>query len=118
VERPIAKFGVGGLLGVVCSFSISFGLMALLAAFSLVVLLALAWRSHAALAGGLCGIGGTWLVVGGSTYMDCLARAPNCDPGGGSVPFLIVAGMLLVAGVLIAAVGLSRARAERRSGRA
>ena len=116
MERPIAKFGIGGLLGVIASFSISFGLIALVAAFCVVVLFGIAWRSYAALVGGLIGFGGTWLVVGGSTYTSCLARAPDCDPGSGFVPFLAIAGIVVLTGVLVGILGIARDRKERPTG--
>ncbi len=110
MERAIAKLAIGGLLGVVAAFSISFGLMAVVGAFAVVVVFGIAWRSHAALCGSLCGFGLTWLVVGGSTFLRCESMGQDCAGSEGFVPYLIAAGVILIAGVAVGVLGIVRVR--------
>ena len=118
LEDPLVKFAVGALLGVIASFSISLGLVSLFFAVALVVLFAMAWRSRAALAGGMGGWGLTWLVIGGTTYASCLGRGPDCVPSEATVPFLAVAAVIVLTGAAIGLLAIARDRAKRRRLRA
>jgi hypothetical protein len=110
MERPIVKLAVGALLGFVASFSISLGLIAAVVAFALTVLFGVAWRSFAALAGGLMGMGLTWLVFAGLSFAATLNNGPGSGGGERYVPLFTVAGLLFVAGVVIGLIGIIRAR--------
>jgi hypothetical protein len=114
MERPIVKLAVGTLLGFVASLSISLGVIAALVAFALTVLFGVAWRSFAALAGGLMGMGLTWLVFGGLSFAATLNNGPGSGGGERFVPLLSVAGLLFVAGVVIGLVGIVRDGSRRR----
>ncbi len=113
MDQPVARFAIGALLGLLASFSISFGLVLVIAAFAAVVLVGIAWRSHAALSGGLCAFGLTWLVLIGSTYMNCVSMGPNCAGSENMVPFLIIAAVVFVAGLAAGLLGIVRDRASR-----
>lgn len=108
MDQPVARFAIGLLLGAIASFSISFGLLAVVASFAAVVVVGIAWRSHAALSGGLCGFVLTWLVVIVSTYMNCVSMGPNCGGSEGMVPFLLLAGLILLTGVAVGLLGMAR----------
>ena len=112
MERPIVKFAMGGLLGGLASLSISFGPMALLASVALALLFGFASRSYAGLSGVLCGFGLTWLVLIGSNYTHCVSMGPNCVGSEGMVPFLVIAGVVLLTGM---AVGLAGSIQERKT---
>jgi len=116
LERPIMKFVTGGLLGLFASFSISFGLLPVIAALAAVVFFGIAWKSHAAISGAVSGFGLTWLVLGGSTYMRCVSRAPDCVPSEASVRFLVLAFSIFFAGAAVGLVGIVRDRAKRQPG--
>lgn len=115
MDHPVTRFAIGALLGVLASFSISFGLIAVVAAFAVVVLVGIAWKSHAALSGGLCAFGLTWLVLIGTTYTNCVSMGPNCGGSEGMVPFLLLAGLIFVTGVSVGLLGIVRDRAKRQN---
>jgi hypothetical protein len=112
--RPsIVRFVAGAVLGTIASLSISFGLVSLVAAFVGIVLFAVLSRSASFLAGSLVGWGAAWLFLVGRTYVDCVSRVPDCDPGGSFAPLIIVAAAISVAGGAIAIIGVVRIRGGR-----
>ena len=114
MERPIVKFAMGGLLGGLASLSISFGPMALLASVALALFVAFLWRSYLVLSGVLCGFGLTWLVLIGSNYTHCVSMGPNCVGGESMVPFLVIAGLVLLTGMAVGLAGSVRDRRKTR----
>ena len=117
MERPIARFAVAALLGLIASFSISFGFIAAVAAFAAVLLFGIAWKSYAALSGGLCAFGLTWLVFGVDTSLACSRTEDFCGRAN-VVPFIGIALAIAIAGVVVGAIGIARDRAKRHSLRA
>jgi hypothetical protein len=75
--------------------------MAAVAAVVAVVVVGLLMPRFAALAGGLIGMGGTWLVLGLNSLRICAATDDFCGHAN-YVPFLAISGGLVVAGVLLA----------------
>lgn len=109
--RPSLVRFVGGIvLGLIASFSISVGLVPLVAAILAVALVAVVSRSGPLLAGALLGWDGTWLFLVGRTYADCVSRSPDCDPDTSFVPFLILAAAISLAGIAVAVVAFARSR--------
>lgn len=111
-DRPIGQFVAAALFGVVASFSISLSLIATIAAFVGVVLVGIAWRSLAAVAGGTMGWGLTWVVLAGLQFSVSLNNVPDSGNTEGLVPFLVLAGSIFLTGVAAGAVGLLRNRAK------
>lgn len=112
------KFAAGGLLGGLASLTISVGLMAFIATVALALLVGVASRSYSVPSGALCGFGLTWLVLIGSAYMNCVSRGPDCGGREGSIPFLVVAGLIFASGVSVGIVGIVRDRAKSQTIRA
>jgi hypothetical protein len=117
-DRPIPRFVAGALLGFVASFSISFGLIAVVAAIAVVVLVGVAWKSYAAVAGGLMGIGLAWLVFLALAFSVTLNNGPGSGGGERYVPWFLFAGLVFLAGVVVGIRGIARDRASRRRLRA
>jgi hypothetical protein len=113
-DRPLAKFSLAALLGLLTPIADSIGPIAVMAAIAIVLVVALAWRSYAALAGGLIGIGVGWLALGVLRFSMSLCNGLGCGNTDHLVPVILLAGLSLVAGVLIGAVGLIRDVAKRR----
>lgn len=76
-RRP-AQFVAGLLLGYAASFAMSLGLIAIVAAVVLVVAVGLVMPRFTALAGGLLGIGGTWLVLLLNSMRICAGTEDFC----------------------------------------
>ena len=118
LDRPLARFVAGALLGIVASFSISFGLVAAVGAVAAVVLVGVAWRSYAAVAAGLMGIGLAWLAFGVLRFSMSLCNGPGCGDGGRYVPLLLLAALIFLIGVAVGVVGIARHRGKRPNLRA
>ena len=101
---------MGGLLGGLASLMISVGLMVFVGTTALALLVGIGSRSRSVLSGVLCGFGATWLVLIGSSYRRCIAMGPDCGGGEGMVPFLVIAGVVFLAGVAVGFLGIARDR--------
>jgi hypothetical protein len=102
VARRSGQFGVGLVLGFVLAFTIAVSLIAAIAAVVVIVVVGLLMPRYATLAGGLLGIGGTWLSLDLNSLDSCLRTTDFCGDAN-FVPSLAVFGGLVVAG---AALGL------------
>jgi hypothetical protein len=60
--------------------------------------------------GVLNGFGLTWFVLIGSSYTHCVSMGPNCSGSEAMVPFLVIAGVVLVTGVAVGLLGTVRDR--------
>ncbi len=98
--RP-AQFIGGLLLGFLASFAMSLGLIAVAAAVVLLVAVGLALPRFAALAGGLIGIGGTWLVLLLNSMRICAGTEDFCG-NANYVPWLAISAGLLLVGAILA----------------
>ncbi|MGI8929078.1 MAG: hypothetical protein ACR2H0_06410 [Candidatus Limnocylindrales bacterium] len=107
-ERPIVKFAMGAILGGLAALTISVGLMPFIVTLAFALVVAVAWRAHSVFAGVLCGFGLTWLVIIGSTYTNCVSMGPNCVGSEGMVPFLVIAGVVFLSGVVVGLLGVVR----------
>jgi len=117
VNRPVARFAVGAVLGFLSAISIVGGMfLVFVPAVALVCLAIALMRSVAALAGALCAFGLTWVLLIGSTYMRCQSMGPDCVMGGGELVFVGIGALLLLGGVVLSALLLveSRQGAGRR----
>jgi hypothetical protein len=113
-DRPMARFVACAFLGVIASFSISFGLIAAVVAVAVVVLVGVAWKSYAAISAGLMGIGLAWLVFAALSFSMTLSNGPGSGGGGRYVPFFLVAGAIFLAGVAVGVRGFLRNRTKRQ----
>ena len=117
MKRPVAQL-VGGLLfGAIAAFSISLGLIATVVAFSVVVLVAIAGRSTAALSGSLMGWGLTWVGLHYIAFGMSLCNGPGCGNGGPYLPFILLGVGIFISGVAVGLFDFLRAalRDRRRS---
>lgn len=99
-RRP-AHFAAGLLLGFVASFAISLSLIGAVAAVIAVVATGLLMPRFATLAGGLLGVGGTWLVLGLNSLRICAGTEDFCGDAN-YVPFLAISTGLVLAGAVLA----------------
>ena len=97
------------------SLSVSFGLLALIAMIALALLFGFASHSHAVVSGVLSGFGLVWLVLVGNNYTRCVAMGPDCSGSENLVPFLIIAGVAFVGGVVVGLRAIVRDRARTQA---
>lgn len=101
VTRRSAQFAGGLLLGFVASFAIALSLIAAVAAVVVVVVVGLVMPRFAALAGGLIGVGGTWLVLLLNSLRICAGTEDFCG-NANYVPWLAISTGLVLAGAVLA----------------
>ena len=109
MARRSAQFIFGLLLGLVLALAITVSLMAAVAAVVAIVVVGLLMPRFAALAGGLLGIGGTWLVLDLISLRTCLGTEDVCGDAN-FVPSLAVFGALVFAGTVLGLWTMLRAR--------
>jgi hypothetical protein len=103
------QFLAGAVIGVpLAVVGLVFGIPGMVATFLMVMAVGWASRLPMVLAGGLIGVGATWLLLFGNAVLTCAAPDRPC----GSVT---VAPLLAVAGATAAAIGLLVVAAEWRS---
>jgi hypothetical protein len=118
IRRSLGIFGAGAFAGVVAALSISLGLVAAIAALAIVVLACVVSRSHAALSGGLIGIGTTWLLFALLAFGLTLNNGPGSGGGERYMPLVLVAALVAFTGIAVGVRGIARDRTRRSSLRA
>lgn len=105
------QFAAGVLIGVPAAIAgVVFGIPGMAGAILVVALIALVPRLPVLFAGGLVGLGGTWLVLFARQALLC--AQPDHPCGGtaiGMAPWLAFAAAILLAGALVGGYALRRA---------
>ena len=109
MKRRPAQFAAGLLLGFIASFAISLSLIGGVAAVFAVLTVGLVMPRFATLAGGLLGVGGTWLVLGLNGVRICAGTEDFCG-NANYVPILVISAGLVVVGAVAALRTMAAAR--------
>lgn len=107
----------GGILGgLAAAVGLVFGIPGMTAAVVIVVLVGLSARRPALVAGGLIGLGATWLVLFARVAVLCGQPQQQCGSSPPEItPWLAISGAVIFVGVLIAALASRKKRREQRS---
>jgi hypothetical protein len=113
-----AQLVAGVLLGVVAGvLGIHFGFLSAVLALVVVILFGFAIGRSRGASAGLVGLGGTWFVLMLNALTRCPASSTDCGGGDSQVAiaWLTVSGAIVVVGIAIAVLGLTRRKDGEQS---